>query len=42
VARSALPQASHVTLLGCGHVPMSDDPKRVAEVLLRGSGISSR
>jgi pimeloyl-ACP methyl ester carboxylesterase len=38
VARSALPQASHVTLLGCGHVPMSDDPRRVAEVLLRGSG----
>ncbi|HEV3357145.1 MAG TPA: alpha/beta fold hydrolase [Pseudonocardiaceae bacterium] len=37
VARSALPQASHVTLLGCGHVPMSDDPSRVAEVLLRGS-----
>jgi pimeloyl-ACP methyl ester carboxylesterase len=37
VARSALPQASHVTLLGCGHVPMSDDPRRVAEVLLRGS-----
>ena len=37
VARSALPQASHVTLLGCGHVPMSDDPDRVAEVLLRGS-----
>ena len=37
VARSALPQASHVTLLGCGHVPMSDDPGRVAEVLLRGS-----
>ncbi|HEY4020289.1 MAG TPA: alpha/beta fold hydrolase [Pseudonocardiaceae bacterium] len=37
VARSALPQASHVTLVGCGHVPMSDDPKRVAEVLLRGS-----
>jgi pimeloyl-ACP methyl ester carboxylesterase len=38
VARSALPQASHVTLVGCGHVPMSDDPGRVAEVLLRGSG----
>jgi pimeloyl-ACP methyl ester carboxylesterase len=37
VARSALPQASHVALLGCGHVPMSDDPGRVAEVLLRGS-----
>jgi pimeloyl-ACP methyl ester carboxylesterase len=37
VARSALPQASHVTLVGCGHVPMSDDPRRVAEVLLRGS-----
>jgi pimeloyl-ACP methyl ester carboxylesterase len=37
VARSALPQASHVTLVGCGHVTMSDDPGRVAEVLLRGS-----
>lgn len=36
-ARAALPEAQHVTLLGCGHVPMSDDPQQVAEVLLTGS-----
>jgi pimeloyl-ACP methyl ester carboxylesterase len=26
-----------VWLRGCGHVPMADDPKLVAEVLLEGS-----
>lgn len=33
-ARALLPSARHVTLTGCGHVPMSDDPDRVAELIL--------
>jgi pimeloyl-ACP methyl ester carboxylesterase len=36
-AARAIPRARLVTLEGCGHVPMSDDPERVAEVLLEGS-----
>ena len=36
-ARIALPQARHLTLTGCGHVPMSDDPEQVARVVLEGS-----
>jgi pimeloyl-ACP methyl ester carboxylesterase len=36
-ARRVLPEARHVWLRGCGHVPMSDDPAQVAEVLLAGS-----
>ena len=36
-ARRALPQARHVTLTGCGHVPTWDDPDQVAKVLLEGS-----
>ena len=36
-ARAAMPNARHVKLPGCGHVPMSDDPELVAGVLLRGS-----
>ncbi|MEV6105598.1 alpha/beta fold hydrolase [Streptomyces sp. NPDC051940] len=36
-ARRLLPQAEHHLLEGCGHVPMSDDPERVAELILRGS-----
>jgi pimeloyl-ACP methyl ester carboxylesterase len=36
-ARRALPQARHVTLRGCGHVPHWDDPEAVTEVLLSGS-----
>ncbi|WHT16807.1 alpha/beta hydrolase [Crossiella sp. CA-258035] len=35
--RDLAPQARLVELPGCGHVPMSDDPDLVAEVLLRGS-----
>lgn len=35
--RELVPQARLVELPGCGHVPMSDDPELVAEVLLRGS-----
>jgi pimeloyl-ACP methyl ester carboxylesterase len=36
-ARERLPAAHHVWLRGCGHVPMSDDPDQVADVILRGS-----
>jgi pimeloyl-ACP methyl ester carboxylesterase len=36
-ARRLLPNARHVWLRGCGHVPMSDDLEQVARVLLRGS-----
>jgi pimeloyl-ACP methyl ester carboxylesterase len=35
-ARALLPTARHLILSGCGHVPMSDDPHRVAAVLLGG------
>jgi pimeloyl-ACP methyl ester carboxylesterase len=34
-ARELLPEARHVTLDGCGHVPMSDDPQAVARVILQ-------
>ena len=33
-ARRVLPEARHVVLRGCGHVPMWDDPEQVARVLL--------
>lgn len=36
-AHRAIPSARMVTLRGCGHVPMSDDPEQVARVLLEGS-----
>ncbi len=36
-AQRAIPSARVVTLPGCGHVPMSDDPEQVASVLLQGS-----
>jgi pimeloyl-ACP methyl ester carboxylesterase len=32
-----IPNARLLTLPGCGHVPMSDDPDMVAQVLLAGS-----
>ena len=32
-ARRWLPEARHVTLHGCGHVPMWDDPEQVAQVI---------
>jgi pimeloyl-ACP methyl ester carboxylesterase len=38
VAKSRLPQARIQPLPGCGHVPMTDDPALVADVLLQGSG----
>jgi pimeloyl-ACP methyl ester carboxylesterase len=37
VARSRLPSARFLSLDGCGHVPMTDDPDMVAKVLLEGS-----
>jgi pimeloyl-ACP methyl ester carboxylesterase len=37
-AARAIPSARMVTLRGCGHVPMTDDPEQVAQVLLEGSG----
>ena len=33
-AARRIPRARHVTLRGCGHVPMWDDPEQVARVLL--------
>jgi pimeloyl-ACP methyl ester carboxylesterase len=36
-ARRLLPDARHVTLHGCGHVPTWDDPEQIARVLLEGS-----
>jgi len=36
-ARRALPEARHVTLRGCGHVPMWDDPEQVARAILDAS-----
>jgi len=39
VARRRLPQARFVPLAGCGHVPMTDNPRLVARVLLDGSTV---
>ena len=41
-ARKALPDARHLWLRGCGHVPMSDDPDLVARVLLEGSATATQ
>jgi pimeloyl-ACP methyl ester carboxylesterase len=38
VARERLPRARHVALEACGHVPMSDDPDRVATLILHTTG----
>jgi pimeloyl-ACP methyl ester carboxylesterase len=37
VAKKMLPQAEHILMRGVGHVPMTDAPRFVAKVLLRGS-----
>lgn len=37
-ARKQLPGATHAWLPGCGHVPMSDQPRLIADTILRGSG----
>jgi pimeloyl-ACP methyl ester carboxylesterase len=34
-ARELLPEARHVALPGCGHVPMTDDPDLVADLILQ-------
>jgi pimeloyl-ACP methyl ester carboxylesterase len=36
-ARRRLPEARHIVLRGCGHVPTWDDPEQVAGVLLSAS-----
>src|SRR3954468_353871 len=36
-ARRLLPDARHVTLEGCGHVPTWDDPEQISRVLLDAS-----
>jgi pimeloyl-ACP methyl ester carboxylesterase len=41
-ARAALPEARHVELPGCGHVPMSDDPDLVASVILETTSAARR
>lgn len=38
LAKAQLPQARIRPLPGCGHVPMTDDPALVADVLMQGSG----
>jgi pimeloyl-ACP methyl ester carboxylesterase len=40
LARQLLPEARHVALNGCGHVPMHDDPELVASVILATTGAS--
>jgi pimeloyl-ACP methyl ester carboxylesterase len=37
VAKAVVPQAQHIMMRGVGHVPMTDDPCHVAQVLLDGS-----
>ena len=36
-AKQRLPHADHLILRGCGHVPMFDNPRLVADVILRGT-----
>lgn len=36
-AKRLLPGAVHLALPSCGHVPMNDRPRQVADILLRGS-----
>jgi pimeloyl-ACP methyl ester carboxylesterase len=37
-AKKMLPQARFLSLPGCGHVPMADDPELIATVLMENSG----
>lgn len=41
IAARRMPHAHHVTLPGCGHVPMADNPELVASVLLEGSSVGT-
>ncbi len=40
VAKARIPRAQLIPLPGCGHVPMTDNPRLVADVLLRGSQVT--
>lgn len=42
LAKAHLPQAHLILLRGCGHIPVTDDPPLVAQVLLRGSKQAQR
>jgi pimeloyl-ACP methyl ester carboxylesterase len=42
VARTRLPAAQFTVLPGVGHVPMFDDPERVARVLLETADLGAR
>jgi pimeloyl-ACP methyl ester carboxylesterase len=42
IARREYPAAAHVLMRGVGHVPMTDNPRFVAKVLLRGSAPAAR
>lgn len=42
MAMARLPQAEFIPLPRCGHVPMTDNPQLVADVLLRGSQAEPR
>jgi pimeloyl-ACP methyl ester carboxylesterase len=33
-AAALLPDASHVLLAGCGHIPMADDPERITQLIV--------
>jgi pimeloyl-ACP methyl ester carboxylesterase len=41
-AQQLLPHAEHLMMRGVGHVPMTDNPRFVAKVLLRGSAPAAR
>ena len=40
-ARARLPSARHVTLRGCGHLPMTDAPELVASTILTTTGAAT-
>lgn len=40
LAKQRLPEARHVALTGCGHVPMHDDPDQVAAAILATTGVN--
>jgi len=42
LAKARLPQADLILLRGCGHIPVTDDPPLVAQVLLHGSRQAQR
>jgi pimeloyl-ACP methyl ester carboxylesterase len=38
IAQQRIPSAKFVMLKDCGHVPMIDDPKQVARIILATTG----